>query len=438
MAGPNEINIEFTFDKGLNEKADEKLTDGMLQLTNAQFEKAGSIKKRVGYSSLSSSFVSSSLTSSITGNLTTGSSLATYDNELLLFTTSSVYSYSQSKSKWVYKNDVYPATVTEISIIANADRQVGAQSARSGSLRVIAWIDEQNNSVNASVQDVVTKTTYQPNAVLVTGGAGNNAIFGGPKVIPCGNYFYVFYLANREIYWRRVDVNNPYHFSNQTTMIPSSSMTLNLSHMYYDIASWKNHPLGDSMLLSHVSGNNIIAKRLGTDASVITSVTTAIAGTMRDVMFCVTTDMTASAQIGFFRSYAGQHYIDIAQYTTAGGLGYVTSSLGLFDFDDVSGGVGYKMCGYKYANDNPYETVKWFLEHRQQYADPFFTENEEYNFKRNYIMTGSYNLGAVGDFGVWLYNASLASEPYIVQGRNRINVTHESDLQGMHAAVEID
>ena len=80
---------------GLDTKNDPKLTPALTDLRNGRYTVGSQISKRLGYTALSQDISGS------TDKLSSGDGLTSFQDELLEFSSSKLYSYSESVARWI-------------------------------------------------------------------------------------------------------------------------------------------------------------------------------------------------------------------------------------------------------------------------------------------------------------------------------------------------
>jgi hypothetical protein len=167
---------------GLDTKTDSKqvVQGKLLTLENGVFTTERKIRKRYGYNPFSRSIEGSSAL------IASGSALATYNSELLLFSGSELYSYSPSTLKWSDKGSITNVNLTVQPIIRNSYQQTSPDSAyHSSGLKIFAYEDSRGGS-RYSIVDSVTGQFLVSDQLI-------NSTAAKPKVLAVGNYFYLVY-----------------------------------------------------------------------------------------------------------------------------------------------------------------------------------------------------------------------------------------------------
>src|ERR1700721_1050056 len=143
--------VPIQFGGGINTKVDPKqLAAGqLLTLQDGQFSKTGQINKRYGYDTLNTNIQGGSAISA-------GVALGTYNDELLLFDGTYVYSYISATGNWRNRGwaiSVITADKTVISL--SSAQQLNPDSNYLSGIQVFAWEDSRGG-VYYNVLDQIT------------------------------------------------------------------------------------------------------------------------------------------------------------------------------------------------------------------------------------------------------------------------------------------
>ena len=149
---------------GIDTKTDEKmvLPSSLLTAENAVFTKGSVITKRFGYSSLGKSIAGST-------SISSGDALTRFQNELLLFSSSNLYSYSSGRDEWIDKGGSLSVTIESDDVIRNDYEQSAPAISYGNGVYCIAWEDTEGG-VRASVLDAVSGAFLQNNTSISTTG----------------------------------------------------------------------------------------------------------------------------------------------------------------------------------------------------------------------------------------------------------------------------
>jgi len=109
----------------------------LLDLQNAVFDKAATLKKRNGYESLSLSIQSAA------GDIANARGLASRDDEVILFTDKRAYSHRPSSDEWADTGEVAATTLTTVPVARTGTWQTQPDVAERNGIRVTAWEDSR-------------------------------------------------------------------------------------------------------------------------------------------------------------------------------------------------------------------------------------------------------------------------------------------------------
>ena len=212
--------FQLPLNKGVDTKTDSKLvTDGMLNVVNGVFRDTGGkagqrLNMRYGYTNLGANLVASTGTT----ELTSGEALGVFNEELLMFDQTSLYSRSDASNAYVSKGSSVPLLVSNQSILQNARTQTKCDAAELNNVAVYAWVDS-SGGVRSSVFDALSGNTYQSDVLI-------NANGNNPKVIALsGSYIGVFYeeTTTHIIKFKRLNLTNPFTFLAEQGLVTSVS-----------------------------------------------------------------------------------------------------------------------------------------------------------------------------------------------------------------------
>ena len=145
---------------GIDTKTDQKmvLPSSLTELENGVFTSGSTITKRKGYSKLGRQISGGSTISS-------GDALTRFQDELLLFSNSNLYSYSSGRDEWIDKGGSLSVTIGSTDLIRNNYEQSQPDVAYGNGLFLTAWEDTQGG-VRASVVDAVSGAMIQNNTSI--------------------------------------------------------------------------------------------------------------------------------------------------------------------------------------------------------------------------------------------------------------------------------
>lgn len=161
--------LSMSFTNGIDTKTDPKLVNPpyLTTLENGSFTRTQSIVKRTGYTDLGTAIFPTPPSSDITS----GESLIGFEDELLLFDGSNMYSYTGSTDAWVNKGRHTNARVTQRSVVSGQYISIDAKLAVCGDLvgvAVKASIDGVT-SLQATVYNISTGNVVVANHTVAAG-----------------------------------------------------------------------------------------------------------------------------------------------------------------------------------------------------------------------------------------------------------------------------
>ena len=212
---------------GLDTKNDPKLTPALTDLKNGRYTVGSQISKRLGYTALSQNI------SGTTDLLSSGDGLTSFQDELLEFSGSKLYSYSSGVSRWTDMGGFQSVKVDNDDIVRNTSEAKNQDSCIASGLTLYAWesydISGALEGVYASVIDSTSGAVFQ-SATLIDATAIN------PRCIRLGPNPTLFYLDTSSSPYVmktiQVDINNPISFNSSNTIVS----TVNATNSNYDVA----------------------------------------------------------------------------------------------------------------------------------------------------------------------------------------------------------
>lgn len=209
--------VEFPFIAGINGKAHAFALDppGLSSAKNVEFDEVGALRLRKPYASVGSSIYPS-------GTIGTTRKIAVVGDELLLFTTDTLYSWSETLSKWVSKGTHLAVATTEATRFSNTTDQAFADRAQLSGIVVMVWV-EYLAAASLSYYAVIDATTGAVMVAPTSLGAGCVR----PRVVALDTKFLVTWLNGTSLYGATID---------PTTLVLSGATSLSvISSLYYDI-----------------------------------------------------------------------------------------------------------------------------------------------------------------------------------------------------------
>ena len=184
-------------------KTDQKmvLPSELTELENGVFTKGSTVQKRNGYTKLARSISGST-------SISTGDALTSFQNELLLFSNSNLYSYTSGRDEWVDKGATLSVNISSDGLVRNDYEQSQPDIAYGNGLYLLCWEDTQGG-VRASVVDAVSGAVLQNNTSISSDGVLPRAIElnGTPAVV------YIETAGTDSVRIRLLDPVNPTTFA---------------------------------------------------------------------------------------------------------------------------------------------------------------------------------------------------------------------------------
>ena len=231
---------------GLDTKNDPKLTPKLTDLQNGRYTVGSQISKRLGYTALSQDI------SGTTDILSSGDGLTSFQDELLEFSSSKLYSYSESVERWIDKGGFQSVKIDSDDIIRNTSEAKNQDSCIASGLQLFAW--EQYTTagvlegVYASVLDSVSGGMIQAATLIDATAINPRCVRLGPNPTLC----YLDTSASPHLLkCVQVDINNPVAFKTTNTI----SSVVNNTNPVYDVAIYSdNVNVGNGIFCYNNSG----------------------------------------------------------------------------------------------------------------------------------------------------------------------------------------
>lgn len=226
-------NVSISFAGGVSTKEDPKQVQGLptknssgatipgkvLVLENGIFTSSDRIKKRFGFTDLDNSIDNS------TSNIEVGLGISTYKNELIEFTGTQIYSYSESIMKWSAKGPATSLNVTANEIVRNSYQQTVQDSTiHPTGLQVFTWLDSSGGSKYAVIDSLTGQNIVQNQTISATAAKA--------KPLSIGAYVVILYVdtADNKIKYRAIPTATPSLIGSPVTV----SSTLDVTNPNYD------------------------------------------------------------------------------------------------------------------------------------------------------------------------------------------------------------
>lgn len=184
---------------GVNTKTDAKAVapPSLLGLENGVFTKAASIIKRNGYDALSQAITAQGT------DYSSPRALATRDDELLLLTDGSAFSYQESVGSWSKIADAATCHASDRSIAHTATNQTVPDAATNNGIRVVAWEDSRGG-VYWTLLEATGERVLRAPTVLDASGTR-------PRCVAAGEVLHIYYAvtASNRIYCAVINPATP-------------------------------------------------------------------------------------------------------------------------------------------------------------------------------------------------------------------------------------
>lgn len=390
-------NFGITFGGGLDLKTDQKIvqTDKLTGLENGYWKRAGALDKRNGYRALN--------TVAYTGEqVVNGTALSVFQDELLQFSDSKVYSFSSASAQWIDKGNAVSVQVNNEQIIRNSYQQLQADSAYIGNIGLYAWEDTRGG-IRYTIFDEATETPILADQQASTTGIQ-------PKLLALNGAFYLWYLESSILYVRRINPLDPAGLGAPVSI----SSTVSVSSIY-DVAIYANQ-------FFVIYPNNTETEL---DVALVTS---APAIALQDTITgsfasqAITAYVTSIGRPAAIWANSGSLYASIfnpnlTQYTS----GTIVLDTGVPELRNIA--------ALSFGGDGVV-----FYEISGSASDTTLVKRT--SFTESTLVTGSNE--------IFLRSVGLASRPFQyqvdVEGTNRyyINVVHESEFQPTYFTVQND
>ena len=235
---------------GLDTKNDPKLTPALTDLKNGRYTVGSQISKRLGYTALSQTI------SGTTDLLDSGEGITSFQDELLEFSNSKLYSYSSSVERWIDKGGFQSVSIDSDDIIRNTSEARNQDSCIASGLQLFAW--EQYSvagvleGIFASVLDSVSGGIIQAATLIDATAINPRCIRLGPNPTLC----YLDTSASPHLLKSvQVDTNNPVAFKAAKTI----SSVVNNTNPVYDVQIYSdNASSGNGIFCYNNSGSTRI------------------------------------------------------------------------------------------------------------------------------------------------------------------------------------
>ena len=384
-----------SFGQGIDTKSDPKqvVLGKLLGLENGVLTTANQISKRFGYTGLSREVEGSSDT------LTTGDSCMVFKNEMLEFTGTDLYSYSESIGRWSEKGQGISLSLQTNPVIRNTYQQnVSNVAFHPSGINVYAWQDSRGGC-RYSVFDQLTNQSIVADQLL-------SATASNPQIYALGSYVIVSYVntSNNHLVFRAIAALSPSQISVETDI----ALDVNASNPRYDAAR-----IGDRVFYAYnssVGGGAVKVQYI--NAFLVVSAALTKATEVGSGCIGIFGDATENCWVAYYNGSAVKVFI--VDYGLASTVLAPTVVETVADIRNV--------CGYVDGT-----TGHFFYEK---------SSAQTYNYL---IKTNTTTLaGSVGTASVLIRSVGLASKVFFYNGKWYFLVTHQSTLQPTYFLINQD
>ncbi len=205
---------------GLDTKTDEKLTAKLTDLQNGRYTIGSQISKRLGYTSMSQDIAGS------TSKLTTGDGLTSFQDELLEFSGSKLYSYSNGITKWVDRGSYLSLKVNATDVVRNTSEVRNQDSCIASGLILYAY---EQYDTSGTLEGVFATVVDQTSGAVLQSETLIDASAINPRCVGVGpNPTLVYIDTSSSPYVAKsiqVDVDNPTQFKTANTLVSDVDTT---------------------------------------------------------------------------------------------------------------------------------------------------------------------------------------------------------------------
>lgn len=188
--------LPINFEAGMDTKTDTKQLDlgKMYQIVNGVYTSPRKITKRNGYNALEKYDTSGTEVEAL-------QSLAVFNNELVGFSDTTLYSYSENIEKWVDRGDISNLNVSSIPVMRNAYNATKIHSACVNNIAAFVWKDSRGGCRFSAV-DTDSNTFFQSDVELSSSAED-------PQVVVNQSQFYFLYRETGVLKYKKVNSANP-------------------------------------------------------------------------------------------------------------------------------------------------------------------------------------------------------------------------------------
>ncbi|MEZ0208562.1 MAG: hypothetical protein ACAH17_00090 [Candidatus Paceibacterota bacterium] len=355
--------VRMSAEGGLDTKTDEKnvLATNFAKLENVVFTKTLSFSKRFGYLAYPDSILES------TDRITSGQAATTFKNELLRYSDTTLYSYSEAEEKWSDKGDVKFALASEDSITTNGTVNLNPSHDTYENLTCYVYehIDVVLRKVEYRIVDSLT------GSIIFTGLISSGR---SPAVVAIQGKFFIFYYDSGTIYFQTVNFSTPSQISSAVSALSSSTVNFEVEK------------IGNRAYVVTAGTTGINACYINSAGSVSTPLNVSDATTYN--VYSVSAEQTNSVRFVYGKTSAGP----LKTVLYSADLNYAIHSVVTLEASTIVSNIG--------AVVDPNDTNA-----SQIYAS--IAVSDPYNLKR-YVVTSA---GVTSSSAALIYQACLQSKP---------------------------
>ena len=197
-----------------------KLTAKLTDLQNGRYTVGSQISKRLGYTSMSQDIAGT------TSKLTTGDGLTSFQDELLEFSGSKLYSYSNGITKWVDRGSYLSLKVNATDVIRNTSEVRNQDSCIASGLILYAY---EQYDTSGTLEGVFATVVDQTSGAVLQSETLIDASAINPRCVGIGtNPTLVYVDTSSSPYVAKsiqVDVDNPTQFKTANTLVSDVNPT---------------------------------------------------------------------------------------------------------------------------------------------------------------------------------------------------------------------
>lgn len=211
-------NVPISITDGVDTKTDSKnvLATKFLEVVNGDYTHTGALSKRSGFDALPR-------TTNLDEIITSAKALATFNQELLMFSNNNLYTFSEANDSWVNKGSSILANVSDQMIYSEPRNILSLSQGYIGKYQLTVYVEF------AGITLLLKNLTYiltdtETNTILSRHSFNPASGYARPRVAVMGNNFVVFYVdtQNNQLKYFTVNTVN-YAAPGPLTVVDSSN-----------------------------------------------------------------------------------------------------------------------------------------------------------------------------------------------------------------------